>query len=60
VEVAVSQSRRFRTRWQSELIRYVIHGLLHLQGYDDHKPSNRARMKREENRLLKYVAGQFK
>jgi rRNA maturation RNase YbeY len=57
VEVAVSQSRHFRTRWQSELIRYLIHGLLHLQGYDDHKSSDRQRMKREENRLLKYVAG---
>jgi probable rRNA maturation factor len=31
---AVKQAREFRTTWQSELTRYVIHGLLHLCGHD--------------------------
>jgi len=32
---ALSQARRFRTTWQSELVRYIVHGLLHLAGHDD-------------------------
>jgi rRNA maturation RNase YbeY len=53
------QSRRFRTTWQSELIRYIVHGLLHLCGYDDRTPTKRRRMKSRENRLLTILAGRF-
>jgi len=55
LDQAVSQARRFRTGWQSELARYVIHGLLHLTGYDDRRRGDRRRMKREENRLLRQL-----
>jgi probable rRNA maturation factor len=51
-EVAVDQARRFRTSWQSEVARYVVHGTLHLQGFDDHEAGERRRMKRVENRLV--------
>ena len=53
VQEAVSQARRFRTSWQRELARYVIHGLLHLEGYDDRRGADRRKMKREEGRLLR-------
>jgi rRNA maturation RNase YbeY len=56
---AILQARRFRATWQRELIRYLIHGLLHLQGYDDLQPAARQRMKRAENRLLGELAGRF-
>ncbi len=56
---AVKQAREFKTTWQSELARYVIHGLLHLRGYDDLEPAKRREMKREENRLLKRVTAKF-
>ena len=56
---AVKQAREFRTTWQGELTRYVIHGLLHLCGHDDLKPAARRKMKREENRLLRVVAKRF-
>ncbi len=56
---AVKQAREFKTTWQSELTRYVIHGLLHLRGYDDLQPAKRRVMKREENRLLKLVTAKF-
>ena len=49
---AVKQAKEFKTTWQSELTRYVIHGLLHLRGHDDLKPAARRVMKKEENRLL--------
>jgi probable rRNA maturation factor len=53
------QARRFKTTWQSELVRYLVHGVLHLRGYDDHRPASRRKMKREENRLLKALAGRY-
>ncbi len=59
IDDAVKQSRQFRTAWQSELVRYVIHGLLHLAGHDDLRPVARRKMKREENRLLRLLAKRF-
>ncbi len=37
VEEAVLQAKSFKTIWQSEVVRYVIHGILHLRGYDDRR-----------------------
>jgi rRNA maturation RNase YbeY len=59
VDEAVRQARCFRTTWQEELVRYLIHGVLHLRGYDDHRRSERHRMKQEEDRLLRALGGQF-
>ena len=56
---AVIQARQFRTTWQSELARYVIHGVLHLKGFDDTTVAKRRRMKREENRLLREITRRF-
>jgi rRNA maturation RNase YbeY len=56
---ALRQARVFRTTWQAELVRYLIHGVLHLQGYDDQTPALRTRMKRVENRLLKEISAEF-
>ena len=56
---AISQARQFGTTWTSELVRYVIHGVLHLLGHDDVRPVTRRKMKREENRLLKEIARRF-
>jgi len=59
IDDAVVQAREFRTTWQSELTRYVIHGVLHLLGYDDIEAADRRKMKRKENRLVKEVARLF-
>jgi rRNA maturation RNase YbeY len=56
---AVKQASQFRTTWQAEVVRYVIHGLLHLRGHDDLKPAACKVMKREENRLVKRIVSQF-
>ena len=37
----------------SELILYVVHGALHLDGHDDNKPKARARMRTAERRVLR-------
>ncbi|KAB2662364.1 MAG: rRNA maturation RNase YbeY [Verrucomicrobia bacterium] len=55
VEVAESQSTEFGTSWQQELIRYLVHGILHLLGFDDQQPAQRRTMKREENRLVRHL-----
>ena len=56
---ALAQAKEFRTTWQSELVRYLIHGVLHLLGHDDHAAAARRAMKREENRLLRRLAKEF-
>ena len=56
---AVKQAREFGTTWQSEVARYIIHGVLHLCDYDDVHPTKRREMKREENRLLLRTAKRF-
>ena len=59
IEDAVAQARDFQTSWQSETARYIVHGILHLLSYDDLEPKARARMKREENRLLRKLESNF-
>ena len=59
IDDAVKQARQFRTTWQSELVRYLIHGVLHAVGYGDLTPADRGVMKREENRLLLMLSRQF-
>jgi len=59
LDEALLHARRFRTTWQSELARYIIHGALHLRGHDDRQPLPRRRMKREEGRLLKELGWRF-
>lgn len=56
---ALIQAARFRTSWQAELVRYVVHGTLHLLGHDDHSLVERRKMKRQENRVLKALASRF-
>lgn len=52
---AVKQAAQFQTTWPEEVARYVIHGILHLKGYDDLTPAKRRIMKREENRWLRFA-----
>ena len=59
LDEASSQARRFRTSWQAEVTRYIVHGVLHLQGYDDLESSLRQTMKREEARLLSALSRRF-
>jgi probable rRNA maturation factor len=53
---AQSQAKEFSTTWPEEMTRYVVHGVLHLRGFDDLEPAQRKIMKREETRLLRRLA----
>ena len=59
IDDAISQAKEFKTTWQSELVRYVIHSILHLKGFDDLNPVARKKMKVEENRLVKEIEQAF-
>ncbi len=59
IDDALKHARQFRTTWQSELVRYLIHGVLHLVGYDDLTAGGRRVLKRKENRLLRMLSRQF-
>ena len=59
VDEAVLQARKFRASWQSEITRYLVHGVLHLQGHDDSRPAERRKMKRAENRRLRELSRRF-
>lgn len=59
IDEAIVQARRYRIDWQRELLRYIVHGVLHLSGYDDRKAANRRRMKLEEDRLLAHLIDAF-
>ena len=57
--VAIEQAREYRTSWQEEIVRYCVHGLLHLRGYDDVRTADRRKMKLEEDRLVGALTDQF-
>jgi probable rRNA maturation factor len=59
VDEAIVQAARFRTTWQEELARYIVHGVLHLRAYDDVAPAARRRMRREEDRLVEELRRRF-
>jgi probable rRNA maturation factor len=59
LDEAVCQARRFHTTRQSELVRYVVHGVLHLLSYDDRDSRARRRMKAAEDALVRRLARQY-
>ncbi len=53
--VAQRQARAHRQTLERELARYIIHGLLHLNGHEDDRPEAAAAMWRVQERLLRRV-----
>lgn len=51
-ETARREARARRISTEAELTLYVVHGLLHLLGYDDQAPEQAARMHRTEDEIL--------
>lgn len=50
---ALAHSRDYGQPLEHELALYLIHGLLHLNGYDDRTPAERTRMHRVQDRVIK-------
>ena len=56
VETAQRNARRFETSWQDEIRLYIVHGLLHLRGFDDGTPAKSRAMNSMQWRILGQVA----
>jgi probable rRNA maturation factor len=57
-EMACTSARELGVEPGDELALYVVHGLLHLCGFDDHDDSARSRMRQREAELLSRAEGQ--
>lgn len=55
-ETAARQAKRLGLALDQEILRYVVHGVLHLLGYDDATAVQRRRMRRQEDRVLADLA----
>jgi len=55
VDTALAYSAKHDLPFAEELLRYVIHGWLHLAGYDDLQPEHKRRRRAAENRALKLL-----
>jgi probable rRNA maturation factor len=51
-ETAAANAHQFGWSAEDELLLYVIHGTLHLLGYDDHSDDDRAKMRARERHYL--------
>ncbi len=51
-DTVLSNSELYGVRFEEELHRVMIHGVLHLLGYDDHSDEQRAEMRAKENFYL--------
>ena len=51
-ETAQANAARYGRSLDEELALYIVHGLLHLNGYEDKKPADAARMRRLQERIL--------
>lgn len=54
-EKAIQNARRFKTTPKEEAALYLIHGILHLFGYDDKKIIERRRMQRKALYILNKI-----
>lgn len=54
VDMALRNAKAYQTSLDRELVLYVAHGILHLLGFDDHKPADIRKMRRKEAEVLKY------
>ena len=53
VDTVLSNSNEYGVSFETELLRIIIHGILHLCGQDDKTPETRAEMTEKEDLALK-------
>ena len=57
VDTARRHARAFENSLLRELKLYIVHGLLHLHGFDDQTPSEAQKMKAAQERILRICSG---
>ena len=56
LETASCQARRFRHSLDEEIALLVVHGILHLLGYDHLKKKDKELMRRKEKEILRVIS----
>jgi len=56
-ETARRQARQFRTTLKDELRLYLVHGLLHLHGFDHRTKASAKRMQRTQEKIVSVAQG---
>lgn len=54
-EVALAYAQKHQIDAYEELSLYVVHGILHLLGYNDLHPSERSAMKKKEKKCMEFL-----
>lgn len=57
VEMAEENARRFKTSKENEIFLYIIHGILHLLGYEDKTRTKRRIMENRQKKILEALCG---
>src|ERR1700722_2621436 len=55
VDTARENARRFESSLDKELRLYLVHGLLHLHGFDDRRKADAKQMERAQKQILRLV-----
>lgn len=53
-DTAIDRAEEFKLTPEEELLLYIIHGTLHLVGYDDHNPNEEPEMREREQFYLNF------
>ncbi len=59
IEQAGINAGKYKVAIEEEVTRYIVHGVLHLLGYDDLSPQQRKKMKGKEDFILTKVKMKF-
>lgn len=51
-ERAKENAKKYKVKYEEEILRLIAHGLLHTIGFNDFTRSEKLKMRREENKLL--------
>lgn len=57
--VAMQAAGQFATSPEDETVLYIVHGILHLCGYDDHSDDDRLAMRQAEARVMAVLRREF-
>jgi len=55
LDKAKENARSFKNTFEKEITLYMIHGMLHLAGYDDRSASDEKKMRLKEKELLNHI-----
>lgn len=54
IDTVISNSQKFKTNFNEEMLRVIIHGIFHLIGYKDKSKQQKVEMRELENKAILY------